>query len=83
MRKLVLSALFVVAVAGMAWAADYDRHASFTDPKTPNAPAQCKGFYGTDDNLTACNDFCTQLRADNAGATCGCDEGKCPADDMH
>lgn len=81
MRKLIVSAIFVVAVGGIAWAADRDRHASFTDPKAPNAEAQCKGFYGTDDNLTLCNDFCGQYKTDNQGANCSCDDGKCPADD--
>jgi hypothetical protein len=81
MRKLLVSAVFVIAVAGIGWAADHDRHATFTDPKTPSAPAQCKGFYATDDNLTPCNDFCAQYRTDNSGAACACDDGKCPADD--
>ena len=80
MRKLLVSAAFAIALLGVAWAADRDRHASFTDPKTPET-AQCKGFYGTDDNLTACNDFCAQYRTDNSGAACSCDDGKCPADD--
>jgi hypothetical protein len=80
MRKLLVSAAFAIAVAGIAWAADRDRHASFTDAKTPGT-AQCKGFYGTDDNLTPCNDFCAQYRTDNTGAQCTCDDGKCPADD--
>ena len=80
MRKLLVSAAFAIALLGVAWAADRDRHASFTDPKTPET-TQCKGFYGTDDNLTACNDFCAQYRTDNSGAACACDDGKCPADD--
>jgi hypothetical protein len=45
------------------------------------AAALCKGFYGTDDNLSACNDWCGEFRTSNAGASCACDEGKCPADD--
>ena len=80
MRKLLVSAAFAIALVGVAWAADRDRHASYTDPKTPET-AQCKGFYGTDDNLTACNDFCSQYRTDNSGAKCTCEDGKCPADD--
>jgi hypothetical protein len=81
MRKIILSGLFAIAAVGLAFAADRDRHASFTDPKAPSAVAQCKGFYGTDDNLSACNDFCGEWRTANAGGTCGCDDGKCPADD--
>jgi hypothetical protein len=80
MRKLLLSAAFAIAVVGVALAADRDRHASFTDPKTLGT-TQCRGFYGTDDNLTPCNDFCAQYRTDNSGAKCTCDDGKCPADD--
>jgi hypothetical protein len=81
MRKIIMSGLFAIAVVGLAYAADRDRHADFSNPKTPTAPAGCKGFYGTDDNLTACSDFCGQYRTDNAGATCDCNDGKCPADD--
>jgi hypothetical protein len=81
MRKTILSGLFAIALVGIAFAADRDRHASFTDPKAPSAAAQCKGFYGTDDNLSACNDFCGKYRDENQGSTCACDDGKCPADD--
>jgi hypothetical protein len=81
MRKIIMSGLFAIAVVGLAYAADHDRHADFSNPKTPTAPAGCKGFYGTDDNLTPCNDFCGQYRTDNEGATCECGDGKCPADD--
>jgi hypothetical protein len=81
MRKIIVAGLFALAVAGMAFAADRDRHASYTDPKAPAAAAQCKGFYGTDDNLTPCNDFCGTWRTSNEGAACDCTDGKCPADD--
>ena len=81
MRKIILSGLFAIAVVGLAFAADIDRHADFSNPKTPTAAAGCKGFYGTDDNLSACNDWCGEFRTSNAGASCACDEGKCPADD--
>jgi len=81
MRKILMSGLFAIAVVGLAFAADRDRHANVTDPKAPAAVAQCKGFYGTDDNLTLCNDFCGEWRTGNAGGTCACDEGRCPADD--
>ncbi|HXN13291.1 MAG TPA: hypothetical protein VN865_09310 [Candidatus Acidoferrales bacterium] len=82
MRKIIISGLFAIAIAGLALAAgsDRDRHADFSNPKTPAAPG-CKGFYNTDDNLTPCNDFCGQWRTDNVGATCECTDGKCPADD--
>jgi hypothetical protein len=81
MRKLILLAVLALMFAGIAGAVDLDRHATISDPKTPNAPTQCKGFYGTDDNRTACNDFCSQYRTQNQGADCRCDEGKCSADD--
>jgi hypothetical protein len=81
MRKMILSGLFAIAVVGLAYAADRDRHADFSDPKTPTAAAKCKGFYNLDDNLTPCNDFCGKYRTDNEGATCECTDGKCPADD--
>jgi hypothetical protein len=81
MRKIIMSGLFAIAVVGLAYAADHDRHADFSNPKTPNAAAGCKGFYNTDDNLTPCNDFCGQWRTDNQGGTCECTDGKCPADD--
>ncbi len=88
MRKLILSGLFAAALVGTAYAAnDRDRHANFTDGKVAaattakDAPAECKPFYGTEDNLSACNDWCGQYKTENAGATCTCDEGKCAADD--
>jgi hypothetical protein len=82
MRKIVMSVALVLAIASMAWAVDIDRHATISNPKTPNQPATCKGFYGTDDNRTACDDFCSQFRAQNSGADCQCDEGKCTADEV-
>jgi hypothetical protein len=81
MRKFVMAGFFAIAIVGLAFAADRDRHASYTDPKAPAAAEQCKGFYGTDDNLTPCNDFCSDWRTSNQGSTCACDDGKCPADD--
>ena len=81
MRKIIMSGLFAIAVVGLAFAADRDRHADFSSPKTPTAAAGCKGFYGSDDNLTACTDFCGKFRTDNDGATCDCTDGKCPADE--
>jgi len=81
MPKVFLLTVFVLTFVGVAGAVDLDRHATIADPKNPSAPAQCKGFYGTDDNRTACADFCSQYRTQNAGGDCRCDEGKCPADD--
>jgi hypothetical protein len=81
MRKIIVSGLFAIATVGLAFAADIDRHADFSNPKAPTAAAGCKGFYGTDDNLTACSDFCEKWRTDNDGATCACSDGKCPADE--
>ena len=82
MRKIIMSGLFAIAIVGLAFAADRDRHANYSDPKAPGSAAGlCKGFYGSDDNLTACNDWCGDFRSSNAGANCACDEGKCPADD--
>ena len=81
MRKIIMSGVFVFAMVGLASATDRDRHANYSDPKAPTAAQLCKGFYGTDDNLTACNDFCTQIKTASEGATCACDDGKCPADD--
>jgi len=81
MRKIIMSGLFAIAVVGLAYAADHDRHADFSNPKAPAAEPACKGFYNTDDNLTPCNDFCGQWRTDNQGATCECNDGKCPDDD--
>jgi hypothetical protein len=80
MRKLILTGLFAASLAGIAFATvDRDRHADFTDGKAP--AAQCKGFYGTEDNLTQCNDWCGKYVTENSGATCKCDDGKCAADD--
>ncbi len=70
MRKIIMSGLFAIALVGLAFAMDIDRHADFSNPKAPTAAAGCKGFYGTDDNRTACDDFCGQYRTDNEGATC-------------
>ncbi|HLX04888.1 MAG TPA: hypothetical protein VKR28_05100 [Candidatus Binatus sp.] len=81
MRKIIMSGLFAIALVGIAFAMDIDRHADFSNPKAQPAAAGCKGFYGTDDNRTACDDFCGQYRTANDGATCECGEGKCAADE--
>jgi hypothetical protein len=82
MRKIIMSGLFAIAVVGIAVAADRDRHAAYSDPKAAaGAQALCKGFYGSDDNLSACNDFCGQWKTANEGSTCDCDDGKCATDD--
>lgn len=81
MRKIIISGLFAIAVAGLAYASDRDRHADYTDPKAPATATACKGFYNLDDNLSPCNDFCGQWRTEHEGASCECSDGKCPADD--
>ena len=65
MRKIMVSGLFAIATVGLAYAADMYRHANYGNPKAPTGAAECKGFYGTDDNLTACNDFCEKWKTDN------------------
>ncbi len=81
MQRIIMSGLFAIALVGLAFAMDIDRHADFSNPKAQPAAAGCKGFYGTDDNRTACDDFCGQYRSANEGSTCACTEGKCAADD--
>ena len=81
MRKIIMSGLFAIAVAGLAFAADMIVTPTSAIPRRQPPRAGCKGFYGTDDNRTACNDFCGKYRTDNEGATCACSDGKCPADD--
>ena len=85
MRKLIATAAFLAMVAGIAFAADHARHATYTDPSAANkgAVALCKGFYGEDDNRSPCQDWCEQWRQSHEGATCECAEGKCDADETH
>ncbi|HEY6394507.1 MAG TPA: hypothetical protein VIX12_03750 [Candidatus Binataceae bacterium] len=82
MRRYLLAAGLVVALSGVVYALDRDRHADYTDPSAAaDATAQCKGFYNTDDNLTACQDWCEQYKSQHEGASCKCDDSKCPADE--
>ena len=39
---------------------------------------KCQTFKGTDDNRSACTDWCSTYLASNAGNTCACDDGACP-----
>lgn len=85
MRKLIVITALVAMLGGLAFAADQDRHATYTDPSAADkgATALCKGFYGEDDNRTPCQDWCEQWRGAHDGATCECSDGKCAADEMH
>ena len=85
MRKLIVSAALVAMLAGIAFAADHDRHASYTDPSAADkgASALCKGFYGQDDNLSPCQDWCDKWREGHEGALCDCSDGRCDADPIH
>jgi len=40
MRKMIMTGLFAIAVVGLAFAADRDRHADFSNRKGPTAAAQ-------------------------------------------
>lgn len=83
MRKLIVTAAFVAMVAGIAFAADQDRHAAYTDPSAADkgATALCKGFYNQDDNRTPCQDWCEQWLQGHQSASCACADGKCAADE--
>lgn len=87
MRKLIVTAAFIAMVAGVAFAADQDRHAAYTDPSAADkgATALCKGFYNSDDNRTPCQDWCEQWTQaqGHEGAKCECVDGRCDADQIH
>jgi len=76
----LLAVAFVLAVlVGSASATDIDRHGSFTEKGvSAGAAAKCKNFSGTDDNRSACTDWCSSYTAANADASCACDDGACP-----
>lgn len=76
-HRLLAVALLVALFTGSAFANDIDRHGSYTDKSSGTAAEKCKNFGGTDDNRTACTDWCTSYTAANAGASCKCDEGAC------
>jgi hypothetical protein len=74
----LLTAVFVLALfAGSASAGDIDRHGTYTEKGATAAAAKCKNFGGTDDNRSACTDWCSGYLAANAGTSCACDEGAC------
>jgi len=76
----LLAVAFVVALfAASASASDIDRHGTFTERGASGAAAEkCKNFIGTDDNRSACTDWCHDYTAANAGASCARDDGACP-----
>ena len=82
MRKIIMSGLFAIAVVGLAFAADIDRHADFSNPKTPTAARGVQRLLRhrrqPDSPATI---SAGKYRTDNEGATCACSDGKCPADD--
>ena len=75
----LLAVAFVLAVmAGSASANDIDRHGTFTEKGAPaTAASKCKNFIGTDDNRSACTDWCHDYLAANEGTACACDDGAC------
>ncbi|HEY6421391.1 MAG TPA: hypothetical protein VIX59_20520 [Candidatus Binataceae bacterium] len=81
MRTFLFTSVMITVLAGLAFAADIDRHADYSDPSAgANAPMQCKTFSRIDDTRTACHDFCDNWKKDHQGATCACGEDKCPAE---
>lgn len=74
MRAWITAAIIALA-ASLAFAADIDRHASYTE--TAGGPTACKEFVGSDDNRTDCQDWCTAWAASHQGASCSCDDGNC------
>ena len=78
-RRILTIGLLVAFSAGLASAMDIDRHGNFTAKDAAGVAAQkCKNFIGTDDNRSACSDWCSTYLAANSGTTCACDEGACP-----
>ena len=80
MLHRLLAVAFVVALfVGSASASDIDRHGNYTEKDATGAAAEkCKNFIGTDDNRSACTDWCHDYTSANAGASCECDDGACP-----
>jgi hypothetical protein len=77
-RRVLTIGLLVGFFAAPAFANDIDRHGDFTAKDAAGATSQkCKSFVGTDDNRTACSDWCSNYLTANAGTTCACDEGAC------
>jgi hypothetical protein len=79
-HRILVVALVVALFAPIAFATDIDRHGTFTAAGATAAATQCKNFVGTDDNRSACTDWCSSFLAANTGASCGCDDGACSAD---
>ena len=77
--RLLVVAFVVALFTGIALATDIDRHGTFTEVgAAAGAAAKCKIFAGTDDNRSACTDWCSSYLAANTGTSCACDEGACP-----
>jgi hypothetical protein len=77
-HRILAAALMVGLLTGSALAADIDRHGSYTEGAGAAAVAKCKNFTGTDDNRSACTDWCSTYTTANAGTSCDCDDGVCP-----
>jgi hypothetical protein len=78
-HRILVVALLVALCAGSAFASDIDRHGNYNEKDASGAAAaKCKNFIGTDDNRSACMDWCRDYTAANAGASCDCDDGVCP-----
>jgi hypothetical protein len=75
-HRLLAVAFVLMLFAGSASATDIDRHGTFTEGAS--AAAKCKNFTGTDDNRSACTDWCASYTSSNHGTTCACDDGACP-----
>jgi len=81
-RRVLAICLLLASCAGLAFASDIDRHGDFTSKDASGAVAQkCKNFVGTDDNRSACTDWCSTYLAANSDATCNCDDGACATAD--
>jgi hypothetical protein len=77
-HRVLAAALVIAFFAGPAFAIDIDRHGNYTEGAAGAAVAKCKNFTGTDDNRSACSDWCTTYTAANTAASCTCDDGVCP-----
>ena len=79
MHRIFAVALLIALLAPVASASDIDRHGTYTAAGASGA-AQCKNFTGTDDNRSACADWCSTYLEANTGTSCSCDDGACPTD---
>jgi len=78
-RRVLAIGMLIGFFAAPAFSMDIDRHGDFTAKNAAGvASQQCKNFIGTDDNRTACSDWCSTYLAANSGTTCVCDESACP-----